>query len=160
LPRHRRVGREPRKVDVRLPGKGDSNTLGARPVHLIITMIKWFRTSRMSIKNSLSCPPPLWCEPEHKKPVKARFWPWLEPFSVRKSLKPCKLFPPGQARNVQRFRGGLVFKAHRLCVSLNSRLESNKEEREGLAPSLSERRGNNLTGFKDVYLKAKARIWP
>ena len=32
-------------------------------------------------------------------------------------------------RNVQRCRGGLVFKAHRLCVSLNSRLESNKEER-------------------------------
>ena len=31
-------------------------------------------------------------------------------------------------RNVQRFRGGLVFKPHRLCVSLNSRLESNKEE--------------------------------
>jgi len=30
--------------------------------------------------------------------------------------------------NVQRFRGGLVFKAHRLCVSLNSRLESKKEE--------------------------------
>jgi len=31
-------------------------------------------------------------------------------------------------RNVQRLRGGLVFKAHRLCLSLNSRLESNKEE--------------------------------
>jgi len=31
-------------------------------------------------------------------------------------------------RNVQRFRGGLVFKAHRLFVSLNSRRESNKEE--------------------------------
>ena len=30
--------------------------------------------------------------------------------------------------HLQRFRGGLVFKAHRLCVSLNSRLESNKEE--------------------------------
>ena len=29
-----------------------------------------------------------------------------------------------------RFRGGLVFKAHRLFVSLNSRLESNKEEEE------------------------------
>ena len=29
---------------------------------------------------------------------------------------------------VQRFRGGLVFKAHRLCVSLNSRRVSNKEE--------------------------------
>jgi len=25
-----------------------------RPVHLIITMIKWIRTSRLSIKNSLS----------------------------------------------------------------------------------------------------------
>ena len=31
-------------------------------------------------------------------------------------------------RNVRRFRGGLVIKAQRLCVSLNSRLESNKEE--------------------------------
>ena len=30
------------------------NSHGARPVHLIITMIKWFRTSRLSIKNSLS----------------------------------------------------------------------------------------------------------
>ena len=29
------------------------------------------------------------------------------------------------------FRGGLVFKAHRLCVSLNSRLEGNKEEEKG-----------------------------
>ena len=37
-----------RKVDVRLPG--------ARPVHLIITMIKWIRTSRLSIKNSLYIP--------------------------------------------------------------------------------------------------------
>jgi hypothetical protein len=32
--------------------------------------------------------------------------------------------------NVQQFRGVLVFKAHRLCVSLNSRLESIKEEVE------------------------------
>jgi len=39
-----------RKVDVRLPGIHN----GARPVHLIITMIKWIRTSRLSIKNSLS----------------------------------------------------------------------------------------------------------
>ena len=29
---------------------------------------------------------------------------------------------------MQRFRGGLVFNAQRLCVSLNPRLESNKEE--------------------------------
>ena len=42
------------KVDVRLPGKGNSNSHGTRPVHLIITMIKWIRTSRLSIKKSLS----------------------------------------------------------------------------------------------------------
>ena len=35
-----------RKVDVRLPEKGTSNSHGARLVHLIITMIKWIRTSR------------------------------------------------------------------------------------------------------------------
>jgi len=33
-------------------------------------------------------------------------------------------------RNVKRFRGGLVFKAHKTCVSLNSRLECNKEEED------------------------------
>ena len=43
-----------RKVDARLPGKGNSNSHGARPVDLIITMIKWTRTSRLSVKNSLS----------------------------------------------------------------------------------------------------------
>jgi len=43
-----------RKVDVRLPGKENYNSHGARPVHLIITMIKWIRTSRLSMKNSLS----------------------------------------------------------------------------------------------------------
>jgi len=30
--------------------------------------------------------------------------------------------------DVQRFRGGLVFKANRRCVSLNSRLERDKKE--------------------------------
>ena len=34
-------------------------------------------------------------------------------------------------KNVKRFRGGLVFKAHRLFVFLNTRLESNKEEEVG-----------------------------
>ena len=43
-----------RKVDVRLPGKRNSDAHGARPVHLIITIIKWIRTSRLPIKNSLS----------------------------------------------------------------------------------------------------------
>ena len=47
-------GSETRKVDIRLPGKGNSNSHAARPVHRIIKMIKWTRTSRLSIKNSLS----------------------------------------------------------------------------------------------------------
>ena len=41
----------------------------------------------------------------------------------------------GVCRNVKRFRGGLVFKAHRLFVSLYSRLESSKEDEEGLGLS-------------------------
>ena len=41
------------KRDVRLPGKGNSKSHGARPVHLIITKMKWIRTSRLSIKSSL-----------------------------------------------------------------------------------------------------------
>jgi len=47
-------------------------------------------------------------------------------------------------RNVQRSRGGLVFKAHRLCVSLNSRLASNNEE--GRRPGRSRRRGVSVRG--------------
>ena len=49
-----RAAHTPRNVDVRLPGKRNSNSHGARPVHLNITMIKWIRTRRLSIKNSLS----------------------------------------------------------------------------------------------------------
>jgi len=37
-----------------LPGKGNSHSHGARPVHLIITVIQWIRTSRLALKNSLS----------------------------------------------------------------------------------------------------------
>ena len=43
-----------RKVDIRLPGKGNSNSHGARPVLLIITMINWIRIRKLSIKTSLS----------------------------------------------------------------------------------------------------------
>jgi len=43
-----------RNVDIRLPGKGNSNSHGARPVHLIMMMIDWIWTSRLSIKNPLS----------------------------------------------------------------------------------------------------------
>ena len=42
-----------RKVDIRLPKKGNLNSHGARPVHQIISMMKWIQTSRLSIKNSL-----------------------------------------------------------------------------------------------------------
>ena len=46
-----------RMVDVRLPGKWNSNSHGARPAHRIISMKKWIRTSRLSIKNFLYfCP--------------------------------------------------------------------------------------------------------
>jgi len=43
-----------RTVDIRLPGKRISNSHGARPVHQIITMIKWIRTRGLLIKKSLS----------------------------------------------------------------------------------------------------------
>jgi len=43
----------------------------------------------------------------------------------------------------ERFRCGLVVKAHRLCVSLNSRLESNKEER-----------GCRVSGAHEILVKA------
>ena len=44
---------------------------------------------------------------------------------------------------MQWFRGGLVFKAHGLCVSLNSTLESDeeKEEERPTAPAFGVRRG-------------------
>ena len=70
------------RVSVRLPGKGNLNSHCARPVHLIITMIKWIRTSRLSIEESLSRVPGfrfqvsrfgfvvsgVWCKvpPQHK----------------------------------------------------------------------------------------------
>ena len=88
------VGGRPRKVDVRLPGKGNSNSHGTRPVHLIITMIKWIRTSGLSIKNSLSGWRPHACV----LLVQCAHWRDFRGFS----------------RNVKRFRGGLVHKAHRL----------------------------------------------
>jgi len=70
--------------------------------------------------------------------------------------------------DVRGFRGGLVFKAHRL--SLNLRLESNKEEEEdvrgwclcccaGYVGRCRAKR-ENLKGFNDYDLKDKTRIWP
>ena len=45
---------------------------------------------------------PLPSELGTNKPVKAIFWPWLEPFSVRKYLNPFKLF---SARRVAGYLG-------------------------------------------------------
>ena len=83
-----------RKVDVRLPGKGDSNSHSARPFHLIITMIKWIRTSRLSINHSLSC--------RVKDAHFTKQGPESGPFSFQKSislriqriLKKCLTFVP------------------------------------------------------------------
>ena len=50
----RRKARKLWKVDIGPPGKGNSTSYVARPVHQIISMTKWIRTSRLSIKNSLS----------------------------------------------------------------------------------------------------------
>jgi len=132
-----------RKADVRLPGKGNSNSHGARPVHLIITMIKWTRTSRLSIKNSLSIERHAtfsfeWAAGQLKRLGKTGLKSSIG-LLPRNHAKVCKLsrhFPgyPGKGRdfvlrsvlsgtsslgtyldrNVKRFRGGLVFKAHRL----------------------------------------------
>jgi len=89
---------------VRLPGKGNSNSRGARPVYLIITMVQWFWTSRLSIKNSLSQIPEI--APTTLRGTSHRL---SEDGSVQFSISEQLLY-----RNVQRFRGGLVFKAHRL----------------------------------------------
>ena len=69
-----------RKVDVRLPGKENSNSHCARPVHLIITMIKWIRTSRLSITSDWRPASTRWT---HRSPEKwggrgslPRFRPW------------------------------------------------------------------------------------
>jgi len=47
-------GKENQTPMARGPGQGNSNFFGARPVHQIITMINWIRTSRLPIKNSLA----------------------------------------------------------------------------------------------------------
>jgi len=57
-------------------------------------------------------------------------------------------------RNVKRFRGGLVFKAHRLCVSLNSRLESNKEAEEAWPPSSNPKHSIHSAGPVDPSFRA------
>ena len=65
-----------RKVDIRLPGKWNSNSHGARPVH---QKHRWIRTSRLSIRNSLSfyrAPPT--CSHRGLRRPSQRFWYMLQ----------------------------------------------------------------------------------
>ena len=58
---------------------------------------------------------------------------------------------------MQRFPGGLVFQAHRLCASLNSRLDSIKEEEEPHCQTAGERGGNKLNGPSDFHTENGSR---
>ena len=49
--------------------------------------------------------------------------------------------------------GGLVFKAHNLCVSLNSRLESNKEE-ERVQAANGQRGAAGMGQRRDIHTGA------
>ena len=113
-----------RKVEIRLPGKGNSNSLGARPVHQIISMIKWIRTIRLSIKNSLS--PPVrsaWITEYTMYLVHLGFRVYGLAFRVYglglRGLVTCS----------SRFRGGLVFNFHRLLYHSTLGLRVIKRER-------------------------------
>ena len=48
-----------KKVNVRLPGQGNSNSHGARPVHKIILMIEWVVNKEISLSRK-----PSWQETE------------------------------------------------------------------------------------------------
>ena len=63
-----------------------------------------------------------------------RSLPTRSPPRPEEPCPPFRTIPLPSERNVKRFRGGLVFKAHRPFVSLNSRLEINKEEEKNYPP--------------------------
>jgi len=67
---------------------------------------------------------------ERGTPVQERVGVCAKRFDPLHELEQLKDADPRYrlAQGVKRFRGGIVLKAHRLFVSHNSRLESNKEE--------------------------------
>ena len=67
------------------------------------------------------------------KPVKATFWPWLEPFSVRKFYESFEVCPPAQPR-------GLFQRVRALVETWETALQRRTQKR--------------------FYLKVKASIWP
>jgi len=96
-----------RKVDIRLHGKGNSNFMAQGRSTQIIWMTKWIRTSRLSIKWGLA------------PSVDPRCWKHVHHCIAKQLL----------SRNVERFRGGRVFEARRLCVSLNAKLRVLKKKK-------------------------------
>ena len=59
---------------------------------------------------------------------------------------------------MQQFRGGLVFKAHRLCASLNSRCESNTEEEEVEGGCLGAEFGNDCNEEVHILLLLRKHL--
>jgi len=57
------------------------------------------------------------------------------------------------------WRGGLVFKAHRLCVSINSRLESNKEEKKKCAWSVLAREAASAGDLAPRGIEWIKQVW-
>ena len=55
-------------------------------------------------------------------------------------------------------RGGLVCKAHRLCVSLNSRLESNNERRREVSCLSLMVEGSGRTAVNRYFREGKCRL--
>jgi hypothetical protein len=87
------------KVDVRQPGKGNSSSHGSRSVHLIIMMIYWIRTSRLSIKNSLFME-------RGQAPLSQTPNPKLKPkpsYGVEIGTSPCK--PKPQTQTLEKEEG-------------------------------------------------------
>ena len=101
--------------------------------------------------------------------------------TILKKPTPCQLEDPntplasarlegldGWRVDVQRFRDGLVFKAHRLCVALNFGLASNKEEEKdgqeaaALSPHSDRKRARSphggVRGFR--CLQVLRVTWP
>ena len=69
------------KIDARLPGKENSNSHGATPVRQIISLMKWIRTSMLSINNSLSA-----CEERKVVPaIGFEVWGLRVPFAPSRS---------------------------------------------------------------------------
>ena len=87
-----------RKLDVRLPGKGNSNSHEARPVHQIGAVVSIIIINIHFLLTTLTCGVLL---------ATTALW---------------------RAINALCFRDGLVCHTHRLDVSLSTRLERNTEE--------------------------------